>query len=270
MEPRDASDEDDDYLSEKFISPPIAKSPRRHHHHHHHQQKQLSRHQIEVEARQKALKTPLSAENTIGYRLLYGKQAAVSSDPTAQKHPIMSDLLLRIGADGEGRQRQGIGRADLEERQQQQQRLKRQRELEEAENDVEQSMGQFQRRHIDRRRLRQAAADLHQGRVACEQMDTRRGMCRHIYWLPVVDDKDPSADEFNDNGDSFGDNNGNGIGEVQHGNWFERLETEEKLRLVARYLRQTHYYCQWCGCQYEGEEDMAQNCPGESSECHDT
>ncbi|KAF9429281.1 G patch domain-containing protein 11 [Entomortierella beljakovae] len=49
---------------------------------------------------------------------------------------------------------------------------------------------------------------------------------------------------------------------------FARLEVHEKLLKVVNYLRNRHHYCFWCSAQYYGEDDLNQNCPGESEDDH--
>lgn len=62
----------------------------------------------------------------------------------------------------------------------------------------------------------------------------------------------------------------------------------EKLALLTKYLRSTHFYCIWCGTAFDGMftcdlkydvmdyekknvdmEDLDQNCPGDNAESHD-
>ncbi|KAF9151175.1 hypothetical protein BG015_006981 [Linnemannia schmuckeri] len=49
---------------------------------------------------------------------------------------------------------------------------------------------------------------------------------------------------------------------------FAQLEIHEKLEEVVAYLRSEHSYCFWCSAQYDGPEDIAENCPGELEEDH--
>ena len=48
---------------------------------------------------------------------------------------------------------------------------------------------------------------------------------------------------------------------------FEALAPEQKLARLTAYLREKHWYCFWCKCQYE-DEGM-EGCPGEKEEDHD-
>ncbi|KAJ6599237.1 hypothetical protein DFH09DRAFT_1258312 [Mycena vulgaris] len=50
---------------------------------------------------------------------------------------------------------------------------------------------------------------------------------------------------------------------------FLRLHAPDRLQLVLSYLRDNYSYCFWCGTQYDSEEEMAGQCPGEDEEAHD-
>ncbi|KAJ7638658.1 hypothetical protein FB45DRAFT_739895 [Roridomyces roridus] len=50
---------------------------------------------------------------------------------------------------------------------------------------------------------------------------------------------------------------------------FLRLHAPDRLELVLAYLRQNYAYCFWCGTEYESQEEMASQCPGEDEEAHD-
>jgi len=49
------------------------------------------------------------------------------------------------------------------------------------------------------------------------------------------------------------------------------LTPEEALQrhgLLLQHLRGTHFYCFWCGTNYEDTDDLQSNCPGEAEEDH--
>ncbi|KAI1320633.1 hypothetical protein EDD11_000156 [Mortierella claussenii] len=61
--------------------------------------------------------------------------------------------------------------------------------------------------------------------------------------------------------------------ELEQPNWgerpaFARLELPEKLEAVVQYLRDKHSYCFWCSALYNGPDDLAENCPGETEDDH--
>ncbi|KAK9478145.1 hypothetical protein V1514DRAFT_331738 [Lipomyces japonicus] len=49
---------------------------------------------------------------------------------------------------------------------------------------------------------------------------------------------------------------------------FLKMNVKEKFSVVLEYLRQKYLYCLWCGCRYEDQSDLDQNCPGYTEEDH--
>jgi len=50
---------------------------------------------------------------------------------------------------------------------------------------------------------------------------------------------------------------------------FLGLNAQDRLARVTMYLRRQYFYCFWCGTQYDNEQDLAENCPGEDEDAHD-
>ncbi|KAF7331942.1 G-patch domain-containing protein [Mycena kentingensis (nom. inval.)] len=50
---------------------------------------------------------------------------------------------------------------------------------------------------------------------------------------------------------------------------FLRLQASDRLELVLSYLRETYWYCFWCGTQYENPELLESQCPGDTEDAHD-
>jgi len=48
-----------------------------------------------------------------------------------------------------------------------------------------------------------------------------------------------------------------------------QLSAPQRLEQVLEYLRNTYYYCFWCGAQYASVEELAAECPGLTEEEHD-
>ena len=59
------------------------------------------------------------------------------------------------------------------------------------------------------------------------------------------------------------------LSSAQEARQFCSLEASTRLKLTLEHLRKAHHYCIFCGCQYDDEEDLATNCPGETEEDHD-
>ncbi|GJN90475.1 hypothetical protein Rhopal_003486-T1 [Rhodotorula paludigena] len=49
--------------------------------------------------------------------------------------------------------------------------------------------------------------------------------------------------------------------------WFA-MDVRTRLALMLTYLRNKYHYCFWCGCQYNSEEDLKENCPGTEEDQH--
>ncbi|KAK9466357.1 hypothetical protein V1512DRAFT_276367 [Lipomyces arxii] len=43
---------------------------------------------------------------------------------------------------------------------------------------------------------------------------------------------------------------------------FDAIEPAQKLQVILEYLRQKYAYCFWCGCKYDDQADLNENCPG--------
>jgi len=124
---------------------------------------------------------------------------------------------------------------------------------------------------------RQTEGDLRKSQRICEQLDTSKGFdepAETWFWPPKKPqaandaededeaenqqtvDKDKSEDEDQDEGT---------ISEEA-----EEIEFEppEKLEILTLYLRRTHWYCIWCGVQFDDDKDMQDACPGPSRDDH--
>ena len=49
---------------------------------------------------------------------------------------------------------------------------------------------------------------------------------------------------------------------------FEAQPVGEQLEQLLDYLRDTHYYCFWCGCAYDSRQDLDISCPGKLEDDH--
>ena len=84
--------------------------------------------------------------------------------------------------------------------------------------------------------------DLRKARIACQDLDEKADVVRHVLWLPE---------------------------EVPEPSEFDELEPGIQLMAVNDYLRNQYLYCIWCGCVYDDKDDLAANCPGETRQDHD-
>lgn len=170
---------------------------------------------------------------------------------------------MGLGKDGSGRaepiplaikaDRGGLGREML---------LKRQREIKETLKEesakkrkkVEQNQRDNFRRHMSGKFAeRQTASDLYKSQKACEQLDRSKDLpcIEKWFWPDVKDDNDDKDDD--DEPEETDD----------------EPEPFEKLVSLTMYLRKTHQYCIWCGTKFDDDQDIADNCPGETAEDHE-
>jgi len=56
---------------------------------------------------------------------------------------------------------------------------------------------------------------------------------------------------------------------IEEATHFLHLDAQDRLRLVLAYLRDKHAYCFWCGTQYDGPDEMDEQCPGPEEDAHD-
>ena len=42
-----------------------------------------------------------------------------------------------------------------------------------------------------------------------------------------------------------------------------------RLEDVTAYLRSEHCYCIWCGCQFDSQDDLQNQCPGNTRAAHE-
>ena len=57
-------------------------------------------------------------------------------------------------------------------------------------------------------------------------------------------------------------------GDNESGEEENQLEPVEQLVLLTSYLRDFHFYCIWCGCKFNDEKDLLDNCPGKTRDDH--
>ncbi|GAA5880276.1 hypothetical protein JCM16303_003876 [Sporobolomyces ruberrimus] len=58
-----------------------------------------------------------------------------------------------------------------------------------------------------------------------------------------------------------------GLRKEEREEWF-KMDVETRLALTLAYLRHHYHYCFYCGCQYNDQKDLEENCPGTEEEDH--
>ncbi|BDA45554.1 probable G patch domain-containing protein 11 [Coccomyxa sp. Obi] len=197
-----------------------------------------------AELRENALAKPLSAQ-TKGFQLLakmgYKEGEGIGKSVKGRVAPIAVDLKsgrTGLGVD-EGRKRQREAAKLVKEAQD----AKRRRGIEDLRSDyITKQAASFADRQAERH--------LAQARKVCETLDRRKGITENVMWpVEPVSDGDEKEDE------------------VKEGSW-ESLPAAGKLSDVLTCLRMRHFYCLFCGCQYESRDAMEESCPGATEDVH--
>ena len=126
-----------------------------------------------------------------------------------------------------------------------------------AEQSSSSGLNEFRNRKKDEATQRLTFADLNKSRRMCQVLDEEKEITDPAelwFWPEKV--KEPSTDEEEKNGD-------NESGEEEN-----QLEPVEQLVLLTSYLRDFHFYCIWCGCKFNDEKDLLDNCPGKTRDDH--
>ncbi|XP_043916128.1 uncharacterized protein LOC122792405 [Protopterus annectens] len=101
---------------------------------------------------------------------------------------------------------------------------------------------------------RRVVADLRRSQCICLQLDKQRGKTKPQetwFWpkLFIIDD-----DDVDDEGSEDEEK--------------KALAIADKLKTLTKYLRDRHFYCVWCGREFDDWKDLANNCPGPRAELH--
>lgn len=259
-----ADEDEEDYMSDKFllsttdnnpglVPDKIAKKYRREMKHKELNQRNKMKpmREREMEHREQGLANALDSSNK-GFAMLqkmgFKKGMGLGKEGTGRAEPIP----LTVKAD-----RGGLGRDML---------LKRQREVKEALKHetakkrvkIEEKQRDNFRKHMSGRFAeRQTSSDLYKSQKACEQLDKSKDLpCVEKWFWPQEETKEDDEDKEEDEEENDEEEE-------------EELEPSEKLMHLTMYLRRTHQYCIWCGTKYDDDQDMADNCPGDSAQDHE-
>ncbi|XP_077350699.1 G patch domain-containing protein 11 [Festucalex cinctus] len=258
------SDEEDDYMSDAFLSQiqdvkpgvtmvrRVKEAMRREEKH---KETNIKNHQKtfkeqEKESRETALQSSISNNNK-GFALLQkmgykagqglGKEGAGRVDP----------IPLNIKTD-----RGGIGMEVAKKRKAEEELEQYRKKVQAKQQNETKSLEDFRSRVRTEREERKIEGDLRRSQRACEQLDSQKGITvpREEWYWPKV-----GAEE-----------------EIDHLQEEEKDEEEileltpfDQLQMLTSYLRGIHFYCIWCGTAYNDEEDLFSNCPGDTAAEHE-
>lgn len=196
--------------------------------------------ELEETNRSTALARPIE-ENNKGYMLLQ-KMISRGSDQAGDLASLVGErqpIQVEVKTD-----RRGVGHVSKRqrgERRERGQEARRQSELQRIESHF--------RTHSKRKKDRELAQrDFHRCQVVCRNFD--QGQDRDepsVPWYWPVTPADEDQDSAPLDPDSLAD----------------------RLAQLNSHIRSQYLYCIWCGIHFDDDEDMAQNCPGDTRLLHD-
>lgn len=300
------SNSDEDYMSDKFLNPPIQPKQglvnvrsiqkQRVAQDRAHSSKAISREKQMELSRDKGLNTKIGEEN-VGFKLMmkmgFNPSGGLGKHAEGRSEPIPIEIM-----DG----RAGLGLHNI--------RQKRIKLKEQRQDKMEAFQHQFRDSMAARFKMEKAQRQLNAARGICKKLDlsqNREKPASDDFWPP--DDikaqllaqssiirkevcrpnrpkrqhkrlRSASPEHLNQEetlNSSYGyespeapsnssDDELYDIDAAQYGP-VEKQPDEILLRL-SLYLRETHFYCFWCGAQYAGYFDLVSNCPGPQEDDH--
>lgn len=262
------SDEEDDYMSAVFVQPTLNDKPKdtfsswrkrrlnikdnNSEKDESHLKKPRSLKVLQEETREKGLSTALPSDN-LGFKLMakMGYQAGegLGKEKSGRKEPI--PIVVKASRSGLGKEAREKERAKL--------RLKAKAAALKARQKMSAKLMQdYQSRMRNQYHQHTFERDLYKSQKVCHQLDIEEE-----YDLPLLDYFWPDAVMQKDEKDVL---------ELEVSSDDEDLEgqtAEEKLMSLTAYLREKYFYCLWCAVKYEDENDLQQNCAGDTSRAHD-
>ncbi|KAM0729205.1 G patch domain-containing protein 11 [Formica fusca] len=99
--------------------------------------------------------------------------------------------------------------------------------------------------------------DLCKSQKVCQDLDTKTDVIKpqESWFWPQVSKEEKEANDTDDTDDSDDSDE-------------ETLSNLEKLDILTKYLRKTYFYCIWCGVKFNDEDDLRDNCPGNTRSDH--
>ncbi|XP_076647056.1 G patch domain-containing protein 11 [Halictus rubicundus] len=119
------------------------------------------------------------------------------------------------------------------------------------------SMKDFRGRIAQKRAEQLSKADLYKSQKICEQLDTELNIEKPEepwFWLPQETEKSTDSESEEE--------------EKEEEEEEESYQINDKLEILTKYLRKKHFYCIWCGVAFDNENDLINNCPGDTRNDH--
>ncbi|XP_017083481.2 G patch domain-containing protein 11 [Drosophila eugracilis] len=264
------SDEEEHYMSDKFLSGLQDVRPSLVHNRGKKRQIEMESKKEELKKRQReatasfgnmdnvrlqqSLNKPISSDNK-GFQLLakmgYKAGSGLGKQQDARTEPV--GITIKNDRGGLGRE------AAVAELTLKRQELRRAHLLSKAgiESHEEITTEAYRRRATHKAEERKLQFDIKRCQQTCESLDLKSGISEpdmEFFWppKPKEDDEIESEDEP----------------EVEEPQKEESYTPSEQLELLTGYLRTAYSFCYWCGTHYEDAEDLATNCPGLTRDDH--
>lgn len=260
------ADEEDDYMSDAFLNQitdvrPGIPMPKRVkeaikketlHKEKNVTNRQKSFKEQEQESREAALQSSISSQNK-GFALLqkmgYKAGQGLGKGGAGRVEPVPLNIKTDRG---------GIGMEELKKRKAEEELQNYRKKIQMKQQVEKESLEDFRVRKRTEREERKTLIDLRKSQRACEQLDSQKGITvprDSWYWPEVIKDEEAELQEEEDKPEDSEDE--------------EELMPLDKLQFLTSYLRGFHSYCIWCGTEYNDEEDLNSNCPGDTAADHE-
>lgn len=255
------SDEEDDYMSTKFLETAQEFESKRKETYSERRKKQLReqqekayikpRAQLEQEEREKGLQKQMDEENK-GMKMLMkmGFKKGMGLGQGGIVEPIKVDL--KSGRSGIGMDTQLKKRA-------------RELEEEEARKRVDIDPEDYRLVMAQKAKDNQYTRYINAAVSVCEKLDEENDVKTNILWTlkpiqPLEDEEEEKTEEKEEEEEP-----------VYPQDLVEKLKAltlEQQLEALVDYLRVTYFYCFWCRAKYNDQPDLDTNCPGTEEDDH--
>ncbi|CAL1529400.1 unnamed protein product [Lymnaea stagnalis] len=241
----------------------------------------IPKRQLEALHRETGLSSTISSESK-GYAMLqkmgYKPGMGIGKLGTGRTEPV--PIELKTGRSGLGRDTEMKRKATEMNNMRAVMAVKRRKA---AEKDKETFMGRMSERFNERNVWR----DLNTAQKACLQLDQEQGISEpgEPFFWPAVSLQTEEEDKTGEEEDTEKDKLQDYINDVnaKHPDVEDEIDKDEviecptylefseseRLEIVTRYLRNTYFYCLWCGTKYDDKQDLESHCPGNSNEAHE-
>lgn len=174
-----------------------------------------------------------------------------------------------LGKEGQGRaepvsinvknNREGLGMESERKQRQEEMSQMRAKMMHKRQKVYHQQQSGFQQRMSEKFTEREFETDLAKSQRVCDELDGKANIEEPKEWFfwPLYWLEKKSAKEEDEESEEPSDP------------VMDLYTPQEKLEMLTCYLRNTYFYCVWCGIHYKDEKDIKNNCPGNTRSDHD-